>query len=71
MALDVVEVHGVGNARLLVEVEHVDVQVRVAHDDLGIIGQAYAIKGVTSEESAAWTAAARIVLNMDEFITRE
>jgi Protein of unknown function (DUF1553) len=31
----------------------------------------YAISGVPPEESAAWTATARIVLNMDEFITRE
>ena len=31
----------------------------------------YAIKGVPPEETAAWTATARIVLNMDEFITRE
>ena len=31
----------------------------------------YTIQGVPPEESAAWTATARIVLNMDEFITRE
>lgn len=32
---------------------------------------AYAIKGIPAAESAAWVATARIVLNMDEFITRE
>ena len=31
----------------------------------------YDVKGVPPEESAAWIATARIVLNMDEFITRE
>jgi hypothetical protein len=27
--------------------------------------------GISTEENAAWVAVARIVLNMDEFITRE
>jgi hypothetical protein len=27
--------------------------------------------GSTAEENAAWVAVARIILNMDEFITRE
>ena len=31
----------------------------------------YAMKGVAAAESAAWSATARIVMNMDEFITRE
>lgn len=31
----------------------------------------YAVKGIAVEECAAWVATARIVLNMDEFITRE
>jgi hypothetical protein len=31
----------------------------------------YAVPGISSQESAAWAATARIILNMDEFITRE
>ena len=30
-----------------------------------------AIEGSTSVEAAVWTAIARVVLNLDEFITRE
>ena len=32
---------------------------------------AHAAAGISAEENAAWVAVARIVLNMDEFITRE
>jgi hypothetical protein len=31
----------------------------------------HAAPGVSAEENAAWIATARIILNMDEFITRE
>ncbi|MBX7208584.1 MAG: PSD1 and planctomycete cytochrome C domain-containing protein [Verrucomicrobiaceae bacterium] len=31
----------------------------------------YAVKGIAPDENAAWVATSRIILNMDEFITRE
>lgn len=40
-------------------------------DDAKKLIGAYAVPGVSAEESAAWTATARIIMNMDEFITRE
>ena len=41
-----------------------------AEDAKKLVGQ-YATKGTSNSESAAWVATCRIMLNMDEFITRE
>jgi hypothetical protein len=40
-------------------------------DEAKSLTKGYESKGIATDELAAWTATARIVLNLDEFVTRE
>jgi hypothetical protein len=42
-----------------------------ATDDAGALARPEAAAGADTAEAAAWTLVARVVLNLDEFITRE
>lgn len=44
---------------------------RVHQDDAKKLAGNTAVSGLSPDETAAWIATARILLNLDEFITRE
>ena len=44
---------------------------RTHPDDAKQLVGTYSVSGVTPDETAAWIATTRILLNLDEFITRE
>ena len=44
---------------------------RTAEKDALLVAPARLPAGISTADAAAWTAAARVLLNLDEFITRE